>query len=42
MFEVGDGFCACEFDSSSNSAPDSRLLRLKPVNEGLPFDVEKV
>ncbi len=42
MFEVGDGIWACELDSSSNSAPDSRRLRLNPANEGLPFDVEKV
>lgn len=42
MFEVGDGICACELGSSSNSAPDSRRLRLNPANEGLPFDVEKV
>ena len=42
MFEVGDGFCTCEVDSSSKSAPDNRLFRLNPVNEGLPFEVEKV
>lgn len=42
MFDVGDGICTCELDSSSNSAPDSRRLRLNLVNEGLPFDVEKV
>lgn len=42
MFDVGDGFCTCEVDSSSKSAPDNRLLRLNPVNEGLPFEVEKV
>lgn len=42
MFEVGDGICTCELESSSNSTPDSRRLRPNPVNEGLPFDVEKV
>lgn len=42
MFEVGDEICTCELESSSNSALDNRRLRLNPVNEGLPFDVEKV
>lgn len=42
MFEEGDEICTCELDSSLNSAPDNRRLRLSPINEGLPFDVEKV